>query len=53
MVMMANNFDFTEEKLDGVVEEKHMASEVVDDEGGRLELAGQSVKVVIQSFKTR
>ena len=53
MVMMANNFDFTEEKLDGVVEEKHMASEVVDDEGGRLELAGQSVKVAIQSFKTR
>ena len=52
MVMMANNFDFTEEKLDEEVvgEVKHRADEVEDE--GRVELIG-NLKVAIQSFKTR
>ena len=52
MVMMANNFDFTEEKLDEEVvgEVKHRADEVEDE--SRVELIG-NLKVAIQSFKTR
>ena len=52
MVMMANNFNFTEEKLDEEVvgEVKHRADEVEDE--GRVELIG-NLKVAIQSFKTR
>ena len=53
MVMMANNFDFTEEKLDEVVvgEMKHRADEVEDGDN-RVEQIG-NLKVAIQSFKTR
>ena len=50
MVMMANNFDFTEERLDGEGEVKLLPEDLDNKIEDRIELMG---KVAINSFRTR
>ena len=50
MVMMANNFDFTEERLDEEGEVKLLPEDIDNRTEDRIELMG---KVAINSFRTR